>query len=111
MKADKITIQCLECKQLNDEHARTCSEYSDDVERPAHYVAGKIEAIDVMEAFDLDRCGLLFNAAKYLFRAGSKCPADESTDLAELRDLKKCAWYLSRKIKRLEEKTGEGKGK
>ena len=54
-----------------------------------------MEAIDVIEAFKLDRDFCLGNCAKYLLRLGRK---DD-----ELQDAKKCRWYLDRYIKRLEE--------
>jgi hypothetical protein len=55
---------------------------------PAHYKAGGIEAIDVIEAFGLGfRLG---NCIKYILRAGRKGPS--------LEDLKKARWYLDREI-------------
>lgn len=64
-----------------------------DVDSPPHYQANGIEAIDVIEAFDLNfRIG---NVVKYLLRAGRKGDA--------LIDYKKAAWYLNREISRLEE--------
>lgn len=60
------------------------------VNHPAHYQAGGLEVIDVIEAFGLDfRLG---NAAKYLLRAGRK------GDVVE--DLRKAQWYLGRAIER-----------
>lgn len=61
---------------------------SDPVNNPAHYKAGGLEAIDVIEAFELGfRLG---NAVKYILRAGRKLDA--------LEDLKKARWYLDREI-------------
>lgn len=58
------------------------------VDHPAHYRKGGIEAIDVIEAFDLNfRLG---NTVKYILRAGHK---DD-----RLEDLKKAMWYLQREI-------------
>ena len=62
------------------------------VDHPAHYQAGGLEAIDVIEAFDLGFS--LGNAVKYILRAGRKPGADS------VEDLKKGAWYLSREIAR-----------
>jgi hypothetical protein len=48
-----------------------------------------VECIDVVEHLPFN----LGNAIKYLWRAGSKGPADE--------DLRKAAWYVERERKRL----------
>lgn len=61
---------------------------NDPVNHPAHYKRGNLEAIDVMEAFDLHRDGRLFNAGKYILRAGQK---DK-----ESQDVRKAIWYLER---------------
>ncbi|HWL04518.1 MAG TPA: DUF1937 family protein [Xanthobacteraceae bacterium] len=66
---------------------------SDPVNHPSHYKAGGLEAIDVIEAFDLDKDFLLGNVAKYLLRSGRKGAA--------LTDLQKARWYLDRKIRAL----------
>jgi hypothetical protein len=71
---------------------------NDPVTKPAHYHAGAIEVIDVIESFDLNfRTG---NAAKYLLRAGHKGDAIE--------DLKKARQYIGREIARREGKAGWG---
>lgn len=72
---------------------------SNPVDHPSHYRSGGMEAIDVIEAFKLDRDFCLGNCAKYLLRLGRK---DD-----ELQDAKKCRWYLDRYIKRLEEQEAE----
>lgn len=72
--------------------------HPDVVNHPSHYKTdGGIEAIDVLEQFDLTRDFRLGNAAKYILRAGKKD--------SELQDLKKAAKYLARYISALE--TGE----
>ncbi|MGH6690519.1 MAG: DUF3310 domain-containing protein, partial [Gammaproteobacteria bacterium] len=59
--------------------------HTETVNHPAHYQsAAGIEAIDVIEAFDLGFC--LGNAVKYILRAGRKGDA--------LEDLKKARWYV-----------------
>ena len=63
---------------------------ADGVNHPAHYNAGGIEAIDVIEAWGLGFC--LGNVVKYIARAGRKPGA------TPLQDLKKSQWYLSREI-------------
>lgn len=79
---------------LDEQPAEEKAPGEDVVNHPSHYKAGKFEAIEVIEAFDLNRDFRLGNAAKYLLRAGKK--ADE------LEDLKKAAKYLSRYIAELE---------
>jgi len=68
----------------------------DPVNSPAHYHPGTIEVIDAAEAWGLDRDAYLFNVVKYVARAGRKDPA------RTLDDLRKAAWYLSRRIARME---------
>ena len=67
------------------------SEY-EKVEHPDHYQSEKIEAIDVIEAFDLNFS--LGSAVKYILRAGKK-PSETAEE-----DLSKAAWYILREIKR-----------
>lgn len=66
----------------------------DHVNHPPHYAQHKHEPIAVIEDWGLDFC--LGNAVKYIARAGKKDPAKE------IEDLKKSAWYLARRIARLE---------
>ena len=71
---------------------------SDNVNHPEHYQsAAGIEAIDVIEAFDLTFN--LGNACKYILRAGKKGPA--------LTDLQKAEWYIKREIARRSVSTNE----
>lgn len=63
---------------------------NDPVNHPAHYRAGGIESIDVIEGFDLGFH--LGNVVKYVLRAGRKIDA--------LEDLRKARWYLDRYIKK-----------
>lgn len=67
---------------------------ADAVNHPPHYQSGGLEAIDVIEAFDLGFC--LGNTVKYVLRAGRKGDATE--------DLKKARWYLDREIANREKK-------
>jgi len=62
------------------------------VDHPDHYQSEKIEAIDVIEAFELNFS--LGSAVKYILRAGKK-----PTETAE-EDLSKAVWYILREIKR-----------
>lgn len=65
------------------------------VDHPDYYKRGGIEAIDVIEAWDLGFC--LGNTVKYISRAGRK--SDKI-----LEDLEKAAWYLNREINSLKSK-------
>ena len=71
---------------------------SDPVHNPPHYKSGGIEAIDVIEAFELNF--RLANVVKYVLRAGRKGDA--------LEDLEKAAWYLDREIDKLETQAEAG---
>lgn len=62
----------------------------ENVNHPSHYQRGGLEAIDVIESWDLGFC--LGNVVKYIARAGIKDPNKE------LEDLKKARWYLDRYI-------------
>lgn len=64
----------------------------DPVNHPAHYVAGGIEAIDVIEQFGLGFH--LGNVVKYVLRSDRKG--------APVEDLKKARWFLDREISRRE---------
>ena len=69
------------------------------VDRPAHYTAGRYQAIDVIEdavqhAPDPASGFLLGNTLKYLLRAWLKGNT--------IQDLCKARWYLNRLIDRLE---------
>jgi len=76
--------------------SRAASPEHDPVNHPSHYkTASGLEAIDVMEAFNLHRDGRLFNAGKYILRAGQK---DK-----ESQDIRKAIWYLERYAADLEE--------
>jgi hypothetical protein len=60
------------------------------VNHPSHYTFGQYEVFDVLQDwFPADP--LLWQAVKYLARAGRKGPA--------LEDLQKAGWYLARRIK------------
>lgn len=63
------------------------------VNHPDYYKGNGIEAIDVIEAWNLDFC--LGNTVKYIARCGKK--SDKAVE-----DLQKAAWYLNREIARIE---------
>ena len=62
------------------------------INHPNHYQSENMEAIDVIEAYDLNFS--LGSALKYILRAGKK-PNEKSSE-----DLKKAIWYLQREIER-----------
>lgn len=80
-------------EQLADIKSRKAKQEA--VDHPDYYKTGGIEAIDVIEAWNLDFC--LGNTIKYISRAGRK--SDKI-----LEDLEKAAWYLNRKINSLKSK-------
>lgn len=73
------------------------SEKKEMVNHPEHYGGEDwiYEPVKVIEAWNLG--WHLGDALKYIARAGKK------DGNSELQDLKKAQWYISRKIKRLEE--------
>lgn len=66
----------------------------DPVNHPNHYTDGKYECIDYIESSGYFMNGYLFNAVKYISRAGKKDP-----DKYE-EDLRKAIWYLKRNDER-----------
>lgn len=62
------------------------------VDHPRHYNAGSIEAIEVIEDWQLNFC--LGNVIKYIARSEHKGNPKE--------DLEKALWYLTREIERYE---------
>lgn len=75
------------------------------VDHPKHYNPGVYEAINVIEAYDLNFS--LGNAIKYILRTAKGKPdasLDEKFKAAE--DLRKAAWYCNREANRIiQEKT------
>lgn len=63
-----------------------------DPTNPDYYKANGLEAIDIIEAYDLGFC--LGNAIKYILRAGKKTNT--------IDDLNKAIWYLQREALRKE---------
>lgn len=86
--------ECMEW--LEDFNAYEASDLQDNVNSPAHYGQGQIEAIDYISDFltpEEYQGYLRGNIAKYLHR----WPYKNGTE-----DLKKAAWYLDRLIKEQE---------
>ena len=69
------------------------------VNHPDHYHPGTYEAINVIEAWDLNFS--LGSAIKYISRCGLKPDAELSKKEKALEDLRKAAWYVNREIERL----------
>ncbi len=69
------------------------------VNHPDHYHPGTYEAINVIEAWDLNFS--LGSAIKYISRCGLKPDAELSKKEKTLEDLRKAAWYINREIERL----------
>ncbi len=65
----------------------------DPINHPSHYKSGTIEAIEVIEAFELGFH--LGNVVKYILRADKKG--------SRLENLKKAEWYLKREIEKEEQ--------
>lgn len=72
------------------------------VEHPAHYNAGPLEVIDVIEGLGMGKDFNRGNAIKYIARAGLK-----SND-TEIQDLQKAEWYIHREIERLRKEQSDG---
>jgi hypothetical protein len=62
------------------------------VNNPEHYQSSKLEAIEVIEEFNLNFS--LGSAVKYILRSGKK-PGESSEE-----DLQKAIWYLQRELSR-----------
>ncbi len=71
---------------------------NDNINKPKHYQGNGMEAIDVIESFELDFN--LGNAIKYILRAGKKDDKNQ--------DLKKACYYIERAI--LKEEKGKKNG-
>lgn len=82
--------------QKNKVKAKPKQAVVDMVNQPPHYTTGGIETVDFIEAKGLDYH--LGNVVKYVSRAMHKGN--------ELEDLKKAAWYLARRIEKMERNSG-----
>ena len=70
---------------------------AENVNHPSHY-GGDVqhETYKCLSAWGLESDALLWNAVKYLSRAGKKGPI--------LEDLKKAQWYIAKRVEQLEAK-------
>lgn len=75
------------------------SELPEQVDHPKHYggADNPYEVVKVAEAWGLDKDSYLFMVLKYIGRAGKKQGEPPK------QDLKKAAWYLNRRIERMED--------
>lgn len=74
------------------------AKHKEAVHHPAHYGGDTLhEVVKCLEAWGLESDALLWNAVKYIARAGKKGN--------KLEDLRKAQWYLSRRIAALEART------
>ena len=90
MASEDLT-RCLICRRVlpNCECVRKiilAPDEKDMVNKPPHYSGKTLQAIDVIEDFDLGYN--LGNAIKYILRAGKKGNKEQ--------DLEKAIWYLNR---------------
>lgn len=69
-------------------HMKPEQQQIEEVNSPRHYQGNSLEAIDVIEDFELNFH--LGNAVKYILRAGKKSN--------KTKDLKKAIWYLEREL-------------
>lgn len=72
---------------------RHMSKQEDTIDHPNYYNSGSIEAIEVIDDWDLGFC--LGNAVKYIARAGKKNPEKK------IEDLNKAIWYIQHEIEKV----------
>ena len=72
------------------------------VDHPQHYRPGTYEAINVIEAWDLNFN--LGSAVKYISRCGLKPDSSLDTIMKAAEDLRKAAWYCNREADRISKK-------
>ena len=89
----------IDCSKVKVEKVNFNSNKKEMVNHPDHYHPGTYEAINVIEAWDLNFN--LGSAIKYISRCGLKPDAELSKKEKTLEDLRKAAWYVNREIERL----------
>lgn len=80
----------------------TSIKVNDNVNHPTHYCShpSGVECIDITRHY----CFSIGNAIKYLWRAGIKTENGMAPINKEIEDLKKAIWYITDRIKYLENK-------
>jgi hypothetical protein len=92
VRTETGAINCV--YQLGHKGRHSFEQNDDAVNHPAHYGGdAPHETVKCLEAWGLEADALLWNAVKYISRAGKKGD--------KLKDLEKAAWYLNRRIESL----------
>lgn len=86
--------QLIEQARDEEQQQRFESKKEDKINNPTHYKGKTLEAIQVIEDFELNYN--LGNSVKYILRAGKKED--------KLADLRKANWYIVREIQSQEKK-------
>lgn len=97
--SDGNEVTYVDCSKVKVEKVNFNSNKKEMVNHPDHYHPGTYEAINVIEAWDLNFN--LGSAIKYISRCGLKPDAELSKKEKTLEDLRKAAWYVNREIERL----------
>ena len=97
--SDGNEISYVDCSKVKVEKVIFSTNKKEMVNHPDHYHPGTYEAINVIEAWDLNFN--LGSAIKYISRCGLKPDAELSKKEKALEDLRKAAWYVNREIERL----------
>ena len=98
--SDGNEVTYVDCSKVKIEKVSfSTSNKKEMVNHPDHYHPGTYEAINVIEAWDLNFN--LGSAIKYISRCGLKPDAELSKKEKALEDLRKAAWYVNREIERL----------
>ena len=97
--SDGDTSYEVDCSKIKVEKVSFNSNKKEMVNHPDHYHPGTYEAINVIEAWDLNFN--LGSAIKYISRCGLKPDAELFKKEKTLEDLRKAAWYVNREIERL----------
>lgn len=101
-KENDITIYNPSIENLVKEVENESQKY-EMVNHPKHYRPGTYEAINVIEAWDLNFS--LGSAIKYISRCGLKPDASLDNKYKAIEDLRKAVWYLNREIERIDKTT------
>lgn len=84
---------------------------SESVNHPSHY-GGDVphEVYKCLRAWDLESDALIWNAVKYLSRAGKK--TDKLGENNKIQDLQKAVWYINNRIEQLKaEENGQNENR
>lgn len=88
------TMREAVAREFGEEEKQCIKQTPDNsVDHPSYYNSGSIEAIEVIDDWDLGFC--LGNAVKYIARAGKKNPEKK------IEDLEKAIWYIQHEIEKV----------